>query len=139
MSCEARRIRSQLYQLPYYRDAVTVDDIVLQPPQIVRIYQAPANEVVSLDELWPMRRERENSVSTPAIIQAYHRLPGHVNGCVLFVFATMDFQTMTPKVNRFHKSELRDTPVARRPAYCRHMLPRYIALPAKSPVAPVGS
>jgi hypothetical protein len=68
---------TQLYELHYHGEAVTADDISLQPPQIVRIYQAPARDVVSLDALWPMRQRGEHSISTPDMITAYRRLPAH--------------------------------------------------------------
>jgi hypothetical protein len=131
--------KTQLYELRYHVGAVAVDDIVLQPPEIVRVYQTPASEVISLDALWPMSQGGEASFSIPATIEAYQRLPAQVNACVSFIIASMDFKIMTPKVERFHMTDLRDVPIAQRPAYCRDALARRISWPPMSRLAPVGS
>jgi hypothetical protein len=128
--------KTQLYELRYHGESVTADDISLQPPQIVRVYQAPARDVVSLDDLWPMRQTGEQSISTPDMITAYRRLPAQENACVHFIIASMDFKELKPKVDRYQMTDFRDMPEAQRPAFCRDVLARRIPRPAAVPIAP---
>jgi hypothetical protein len=131
--------QTQLYQLEYHRDAVAVDDIVLQPPQIVRIEPTAAREVIALDALWPMNRRGEMSRRTPWLIEAYRGLPAGVNGCVLDIIASMDFRTMNPTVSRWQKTRLDHIAPWQRPAYCRDALGRRIPHPTLPQLASTGS
>jgi hypothetical protein len=117
---------TQLYELQYHAGPVAADDIVLQPPQINRISQAPARDVMPLDSMWPMARRGEMSMRWPFLIEAYQRLPAGVNACVLYVTASMDFKSLTPQVQRTHRTNLRDIAPAERPNFCRAALQRHI-------------
>jgi hypothetical protein len=129
--------QTQLYQLPYRADAIAADDIVLQPPEIVRIDNVSARDVISLEALWPMDRKGEMSRNIPALIEAYERLPAGVNACVLYVTASWDFKANTARVGHTQRTKLREVPVAERPIYCRDALLKHIPPTAPQPLAKV--
>jgi hypothetical protein len=68
--------QTQLYEFRYHTGIVAVDDIMLWPPEIVRVEQMPASDVVGLDALWPMDQRGEMSLRAPALIEAYGAAPG---------------------------------------------------------------
>ena len=130
--------RTRLYALQFNTGRVAVDDIVLDAPEIIRVEQAPASDVIALEALWPMNRRGEMSVRVPALIEAYQRLPAGVNGCVEFITASMEFRTMTPAASRIRNTDFRDVPEWRHSAYCREELAGRIPQPSMSTLTPAG-
>jgi hypothetical protein len=131
--------KTQMYELHYSGSSVAVDDIVLLPPQIIRIALAPATDTVSLDALWPMRQRGESGYDELALIDAYRRLPAGINACVEFVLVSLNFSTMTPKISRLQKTDYpHDMPAERRNAYCRDNLGWRIPRPTMSDLTPAG-
>jgi hypothetical protein len=131
--------KTQVYELQYTRGAVAIDDIALQLPEIVRIDEAPAKEVIGLDALWPMRRPNESGYDRIPLIEAYRHLPARENSCIARNFVTVDSVTMMPKVSRRSSTDYPDyIPVTLRPAYCRLVLWWRIPQPARSRLNPLA-
>jgi hypothetical protein len=131
--------KTQVYRLDHRRGAIAVDDIALQPPQIVRVAEVRASDVITLDALWPMRQWGESGFGVPRLIEAYQRLPAGVNACVESIYASPDSKTKTPNVSRTHNTRFGAIPVALRSTYCRFELFRRIPAPAASGrLLPIG-
>jgi hypothetical protein len=128
---------TRLYRLYYYADAITVDDIVLHPPQVVRIERAPAIDLISSGALWPMRIPEDSSLNTPAIIQAYGRLPSRARSCIQTVTVSMNFKTLAPTTERPHRHALDVIPAPQRAAVCRDALARHAPQAPRSRLTPV--
>lgn len=112
------------YELQFHDDVVRIDDVVLHEPRITEIEIRPATEVISSDDLWPMRRSGERSLQDPDVIEAIRRLPGGENACIEYITATIDFRTQSPKELRTRMTSLRHVPVEQRADYCRNVLSR---------------
>lgn len=111
--------KTQFYQLNYYDGAVSADDIVLQPPRVIRSDHAAHAEVPSA-ALWPLERRGEMSMQHPAIVQAYERLPSPArDDCVVYITNPMDFPSSKVRIHRTH-------PAAQDTAFCRSALARYV-------------
>jgi hypothetical protein len=129
--------KTQVYELPYRGGTVAIDDIVLQPPEIVRIDKAPAKEVIGLDALWPRRRSSElTGYDLIPLIEAYRHLPAGENSCIARIYATVDPITMT---SRRSSTDYPDyIPAMLRPTYCRLVLWWRIPRPARSRLEPLA-
>jgi hypothetical protein len=105
--------KTQLIKLRHDDSTWTVDDIVFQTPQIVRIEDRPAPEVFTTADLWPMERRGEMSTKTPALIRAYNSLDARVNPCVELVGSGQS------RIFRY-------IPQYQRAEFCRRELERHI-------------
>ncbi len=117
--------QTQFYSLSRYpAGRLEVDDIVLFPPEIVSIAEAPASDLVSLDVLWPMWLRKEYGSVVPDFAQRYMRLSAGVNACVEFV--SWNSFDKPPGVRRGRKTHLPQGSEAESATYCRDVLARHI-------------
>ena len=120
---------TQFYKLYYYSGAVSVDDIIVQPPQITRVDHTPRTEISSAT-LWPMERRGEMSTRAPAIVEAYERLPSPArDDCVAYITNPMDFPSSKVQIQRTH-------PSAKNVGFCRDALARYVPHVTPTPLSP---
>jgi len=108
----------QLYRLPHYDDELAIDDIVLHAPEIVRIEQKPAKEIIAPEALWPMDRRGEMGFNTPAIVD---ELEGKMRSCILYIQTSPDSTTGFPRISRYTSSGAAD------PESCRRFMKRGLA------------
>ena len=87
----------QLYDLPHYDGELAVDDIVLHAPEIVRIEQKPAKEIIPLEVLWPMERRSEMGSQWPAIVDKLER---ELRSCILYIRTSPDPKGGFPRISR---------------------------------------
>jgi hypothetical protein len=123
--------QTQSYRLSYSMgEAVAVDDIVLQRPEIARIETAPAGEI-PIDAFWPMARRGDDVGDLSRSIRPYHQLAVSNTGCVQYVTVSL------MKAERTKRTGLERILPAQRPAYCRRVLDglRPVSLPRISPLA----
>jgi hypothetical protein len=129
--------QTQVYELAYGGGTLARDDIVLEPPEIVRLDDAPARDVVSLDALWPMDRRGEMRRSIPVMIEAYQRLPAGINDCVFYVPGPKTSRNIPAIIHVGPPQARRIVLATELPTFCRDELRKRIPATTTIPLAPV--
>jgi hypothetical protein len=108
----------QLYRLLHYNDELAIDDIVLHAPEIVRIEQKPAKEIIAPEALWPMERRGEMGSERPPIVD---KLESEMRSCIIYIQTSPDSTSGFPRISRYTSGGAAD------PESCRRFMKRGLA------------
>jgi len=111
------------------KNKLSVDDITLRPPIVVKLFQADFKSVSSLDSLWPAQPYTD---TRSIYAKSFMNLPAKINGCVEYINIGLGRARGKPKFIRWYKTK-------RGSLNCRKVLAKHIPVAPEKSLAPVGN